>query len=488
MILLRIFLFALLVGLISGCTVLDSTPLTETQSTPPVSTTIVQAYATKTPGGNTTEIPLTATLSENLPSVTTTETPISLTGQLSVSSIPEGVTFMILEAGLSAQTPYSTVIAPDTYTLTFSSDGYRTMTQTVSIVSNEVASLQVEMTYLYEYIPLEVLADNHLTYIDWAPNGYTLIYAVENGFYSTESVDWTWWSYDSLSGNKIQITPPDSRVDIETRQQLNLCPLQGSSMTPSCSGYSLLFESQTSDIIVFTPLATGDGEAWLATINGDSAQKLDDIVLAPSYVQWSNNERWLIISIHLPALPGQHEHYLVSRDGTFIKRLAEITGHYSSNVNGLFPQFSPDGQTLAYAGSEVPGSHVQSDYKLYTLNLDSLETRLVSSRLGLFQWGADSSGLYVLDGALYPLTTEDTDTSSGDLGRQITNLYYIDLTKDTVLESQIASNIFYFPKLNRGTWLWGYSEESQAIAYVGFEQDEELGILFLSPLGEHTVP
>jgi hypothetical protein len=313
-----------------------------------------------------------------------------------------------------------------------------------------------------------------VAYLGWDATGESLVYALYTGL-AEEPGSWKWWSYHLSTGERVQLPSPGSQVDDAARQRLGLCSLTEVTVTriEACAATSSLFESPVTDRIVFSPLsaAVEGGELWLANKDGSDAQKMGDF--APTYVHWSPEESWLVVGRHIPALPGQEEDYLVAADGSYLQQLSEITGHDDFQINGLFPEFSPDGRSLAYVGSETPMSLNENDYNLYLLDLDTLESRLISERFGMFQWAADGQGLYVLDGAVFFPGENVFNT------REV-SLYYIDLSQNVSSESLIANLITYHPDNSYGTWNWAYSPDTQAIAYVGFKPNE-LGILVVTP-------
>jgi hypothetical protein len=105
----------------------------------------------------------------------------------------------------------------------------------------------------------------------------------------------------------------------------------------------------------------------------------------------------------------------------------------------------------------------------------------VSEHFGFFQWAGEGNGIYILDEAVYPIASDEEYLSTGELAKRSASLYYADLTKFPPQDYLIAGNIFYYPQNSAGTWLWTYSPTTQAIAYVGFQDNEELGILLLNP-------
>lgn len=336
------------------------------------------------------------------------------------------------------------------------------------------------LTPPYEYLKLEELSiDEELKYVAWETDGFGLVYAVlRPEVRSVEPKDWAWWRYDPETGDRESIPPPISRVTSETRQQLNLCPIEQEPLVEQldCLGHSKLLESPISDWIVFSPLNSGDGDTWIGKFDGTNLHKLETLIDTGTYAQWSPDGRWLLISVHFPGMPGQMTHYLVRADGSFEAEFSALTDHDLFLLNGLFPQFNPDGTKLAYVGSTVYESFDENDYHLYILDLDSLESHLVSDRIGLFQWSADGQGLYVLDGGLYPV-----DPYEDFSGERKVELYYVDVTSQPGEERIIAADIPYYPHNSTGTWLWSYSPFVQALAYVGHERVEEFGVLLLSP-------
>jgi Tol biopolymer transport system component len=328
----------------------------------------------------------------------------------------------------------------------------------------------------YEYVKIEQLDSTHyLTYLDWTPDGQSLIYAIQGDGISKEGKDWIWWQFNLVTREKSSLLPPKSEIIETTRQSLGLCPLANDESTDIalCPAYSILIESPVSDQIVFSPLAYRE-ETWLSNKDGSNSQKLD-IPGSPVYVDWSGDGRWLIIGIGSFGLPGQRLYFLVSSDGSVMERFDQLTGRYSLHVSGLFPKFSPDGTLLAYVGAQNPETYVESDYKLYSLDLDSFESKLISDRFGPFQWAENGSGLYVLEKGVFPVTDNPLDFDA-----RYATLYYVNLAQEKLQESELTRNILYYPKNNSSAWLWSYSPSSNAIAYVGLQPGEELGVLLLN--------
>lgn len=319
-----------------------------------------------------------------------------------------------------------------------------------------------------------------LAHVEWHSDEQAIIYAINTGINSAEVKDWLWWQYDINSHQNQPLDAPQSLLSDEIRQTLNLCPLHETDWEgPShCRYLTSLFESAAHGMVVYSPLLVeqfpySEGELWIAQMDGSNAQKLAEF--APAYVNWSSDGKWFVTGQSMAGLPGQVVHYLAARDGSFFASLQQITGIDNFYLNGLFPLFSPDGKQLLFAGSAIKESRTAADYKLYSLNLDNLESRLVSHKFGLFQWAEDSQGIYVLDGAFLPFEMSDI----GHM-RQ-THLHYVDIIKESPQAHLIADDIPYHPFSYYGSWQWAYSPEHTAIAYVGFSQDLALGILQLEP-------
>lgn len=361
-------------------------------------------------------------------------------------------------------------------------------TATSTLVADETIELSIQPVpsplIAGQYITLAQLdresAPNEYLYladIIWEPEQQAIIYAIQEGIGYTEAKEWAWWHFDLFNRENLPLEAPQSLVSSETRAALNLCPLDEQDWTgpTRCGFINRLFESNVHDLLVFSPTAEepyAEGELWIANLDGSDAQKLADFI--PFYTHWSMDGQWLATGWAFPGLPGQAIHYLVARDGSSIETLQHITGIDSFYLNGLFPQFSPTKPELLIAGSEVYESRDENDYKLYILDLNTLESRLVTDRMGLFQWADNGQGIYVLDGAFYPPSTEPVPFDMRE-----TNLYYIDLTQNPPQEYLIASGIPYYSNTGYGTWNWAYSPAFQAIAYVGYQDEIELGILFL---------
>lgn len=339
-------------------------------------------------------------------------------------------------------------------------------------VTLTIDSVQSQSALDYQFIPLDIALGREALAIVFWDDEHSLVYATASGI--TEPKDFDWWHYDLLTQQKRQLPPPSSAVSNEVRQKLNLCPLDLSDWTDSteCWVTSILFESPVSDLMLYSPVSYYAGELWLANKDGSQAMKIGDF--RPSYAQWSSDGKWLITGNHFPGAPGQETHYLIATDGTFIETLSKVTETDHFLLNGLYPEFSSDGQELAYVGSKIYESVNENDYHLYSLDLNTFESQVISERVGLFQWSNDGRGMYILDNALN-LLEESRESRS-------TSLYSIDITQEPFQETLIANEITYHPPNSLGTWYWAYMPATKALAYVGFEQKEKLGILLLDPM------
>ncbi|MBK8987128.1 MAG: hypothetical protein IPM39_13795 [Chloroflexi bacterium] len=393
--------------------------------------------------------------------------PSSLPTEVSSTSIRTPTTDASLSANLTNPTVAATTLVAQTPTSTLPSEPFITPTRTMAL------------TPPYRYLELEPLSMNiELRYVAWEINGTRLVYALTRpDVRSAEPKDWAWWRYNIETGDKESVRPVASRVTQEIRHQLNLCPTKQEPLEtqPDCSGHSILLESSTRDRIIFSPLSSNGGDTWLGNINGTDLVKLETPVDTPSHAQWSSDGRWILLSVHFPGMPGQMTHYLVRADGSYETEFSALTGHDLFRLNGLFPQFSPDGTRLAYIGSTVYESFDKNNYHLFVLALESLESQQISDHIGLFQWSANSSGLYVLDGGYYPVDPYGEPTNMQEV-----TLYHIDTASESGNETIIAAQIPYYPSNSYGAWLGGYSPSIRALAYVGYDR-QSFGILMFSP-------
>lgn len=462
----RRFLLALLVSVVlAGCAVDEM-----------VTREIAAATPTLTPAPSATSTPSPTTRPTPFSTSTVHATTVPAEGKLVALSNPSGASLAILELGINGQTPYSTTLTSGEYTLVISLIGYETWTETIEIIPDETTNIHPQLESHYSYIPLEPIGEQTLAFLNWTDD-HTLVYAVYDGI-AEEPRNWTWWHYDLLTQAKVQLSSPESRVSEETREMLNLCPFSqgGVANADNCGATSVLYESSVSDIMVFSPpiiFGQVGEELWLANTNGTNSMKIADF--QPSYARWSNDGKWLIIGTHLPAMLGQQIHYLISTDGSFVQPLSQITNHDSVQINGIYPEFSPDGRKLAYIGTAVFGSLDENDYGIYFLDLESFETTLLTEKFGLFQWEPNGNGLYILDGLgvlALPSTTNGPSEIQSD-----TSLVYLDLSTETPIEYLIARGISYH---NQNSYIyWAVSPGKRAIASTGFQAGNELGILLL---------
>jgi hypothetical protein len=435
----------------------------------------------------------TSTTIPTIPATLTPE-PTPLPASLVVLSEPTGAVVTIAEVESAANTPHSMQLPAGSYTVIVSQQGYQDWEDTVLLTAGDTLELSVQLVpdprIAGQYIALAEVGGigavdeiPHLAALTWELDQQAFVYAIQKNIGFTEPRDWAWWQFDLLARENLTLDPPQTLLDSETRAALNLCPLDEQEWVGpgKCRNFTRVFESDANDLIVFSPvpddLYSENRELWVARLDGSDAQILADF--APGYAHWSRDGQWLAVGWPFAGLPGQAVHYLVARDGSYIETLQQITGIDSFYLNGLFPQFSPTKPELLIAGSEIYESREASDYNLYILDFDTLEHRFITERIGFFQWADNGQGIYVLDGASY---LPSTQPASFDM-RQ-TNLYYIDLTQSPPHEYLIAQNIPYYPHNGYGTWNWAYSPTSQAIAYVGYRDEEELGVLFLEPIEE----
>lgn len=473
---------------LAGCT-------PSSQPTPPIPPTLTQT-ATPTPSKTTVSV----ISNENTPTLMITqeiilETPIlptpseEIKGTLTLLSNPSGANVTIEEVDFLGNTPYLISLLPGDYAVGLTLEGYQIWEQKITISSGETLTISTQLMPIPQtigtYIDLMNLGGlgnvtelDYLREVVWGSTSQSFIYGVQKGLNLSEAKDWIWSSYNLVTDELVEIPPPTSSINAQTRMALNLCPLTESEWNGSlkCSSLSTLFESTFHNFIAFSPIISdpySEGQLWIAHTDGSNAQQLADF--APSYVHWSKDESWLVTGRYFPGLAGQRTHFLVSTDGSFIGNLQQMTGVDSFYINGLFPEFSPTKNELLYAGSEKNESLDENDYKLYILDLDTFERRLVTDKFGLFQWAETGEGIYILDGASYPINPLEP---SGFNVRE-TNLYYVDLSQEPPQEYLIASKIPYYPRSDYGMWNWAYSPIFQAIMYVGFKDEPNLGILFL---------
>ncbi|MCB0033474.1 MAG: PEGA domain-containing protein [Anaerolineales bacterium] len=431
-------------------------------------------------------------LSENI-STSTSESFVNVT----ISSVPSGAEVTIVGNEATGITPFTTTLATGNHTIILKKSGYHSIEVVISLSD-------LGNTNILEYlIPYDMTIDHYikltdlggvgdasqlsfLAEVDWVSEDEVFLYALNEGSNLSEAKDWSWEKYDLTNQEIGPQTSPTSAINDETRRNLKLCPLDKGEWESSieCEELTAVFESKEHGFVVYSPLSPEDtssdeGGLWIARLDGSNARKLSDF--EPAYVNWSSDGQWFVTGERFAGLPGQAIHYLARTDGTFFKSLQNITGIDSFYVNGLFPQFSPDGQMLLYPGTKIIESLNAEDYGLFKLDLNTLEHDLITDRFGLFQWASDGRGVYVLDEAFTPF-----DVSLLRTAREA-SLYFIDIVHVNLSqEYSIASNIPYYPHTFYGSWNWAYSPTSHAIAYVGYKENNELGVLSLSLFTEEA--
>jgi hypothetical protein len=245
--------------------------------------------------------------------------------------------------------------------------------------------------------------------------------------------------------------------------------------TDGCAGAPLLWESPFSDLVIYDPVNRGE-TAWMAHKDGSNATELKDVFL-PQSASWSSDGRWVIVSSYAYRAPGMETHYLVDTDEGVVRQLDPLTGHTLTFVNFLRPQFSPDGRYLVYAATDNPDYELESEYGLFLLDMNTLESERLTDRFGPFQWDDDSGGLFVLDNATFPIAKIPGTPAPP----RKSTLYHIDISDRPFQESLLFDDIDYFPHNSPSAWHWAYSPILRAISLVGLRLENELGILFLSP-------
>jgi hypothetical protein len=257
---------------------------------------------------------------------------------------------------------------------------------------------------------------------------------------------------------------------------LDICVAQPSA-EDECGRETSLWESPYSDHVIYNPISRGEN-TWIAHKDGSNAMELDGVSSATN-AHWSSNGKWVVISSYASGAPGQELHFLVDINERTVQSLGLLTGHTLATTNYLRPQFSPDGRYLAYAATDNPDYELESEYGLFLLDMNTLETERLSDRFGPFQWDDAGQGLYVLDNAVYFEFAEDR------LAPRKAALYHIDLSSRPIQETLLFDNIDFYPFGSSSIRHWAYSPEAQAIAYVGLrpgnEAKNEFGVLLLPP-------
>jgi hypothetical protein len=321
--------------------------------------------------------------------------------------------------------------------------------------------------------------DLSLKSLAWVGQGEELLYAIaewDGRSFDVEPRNWPWYLYNVAAEQAVSWPPPGTSLFLQARQTLALTPFLGqdsSAIPPD----AMVYESPYGDQIIFTPFGASE-ETWLANKNGSNLKELDVIGIAYA-TDWSSDGKWVILSRGRATVPGAEDHYLASTDGNFIALVGTLIEIDDGRIIYVRPRFSPDSQYLVYGGSEVADSTNYSHYRLYLLDLETLESRLISNHFGQYQWTPDSKSLYVLtnEAALILQDLEEWLATSPQESERAA-LYRIDLTPTSAQETLLADGIEYFPT-RLGSWYWGYSPELHAIAATGLQFAQELGILLL---------
>lgn len=333
----------------------------------------------------------------------------------------------------------------------------------------------------YDYVPVtEFSLEHYIESVTWEAEG-RLIYAIQGTWATStpyfEPKDWSWWQFDPATRENMPLTPPGTEIVLEARQELGVCadwPPEETS-TDGCAGPPILYESPYGDRVIYNPISRGE-TTWMAHKNGSDVMRLEGVLGAPQNANWSSDGRWVIVSIYAYGTPGMEIHYLVNTNEGTVQQLDLLTGHLLTFVSYLRPQFSPDGRYLVYAATDNPDYELESEYGLYLMDMNTLQSERLSDRFGPFQWDTDSQGLVVLDNAVV-----FGSIMEGALAPRKAALFHLDISNKPFLETLLFDHIDFYPNDSPSLWHWAYSPENQAIAYVGLRPENELGILFLSP-------
>lgn len=225
--------------------------------------------------------------------------PTSAPGTINITSIPHGAEITISETEITDVTPYAINLVSGYYTVTLNLEGYQPWEENILVLEGETAEIQVQLKpnplIVGEYTPLvelggagDISESPFLAYVDWESESDTFLYALDEGVNLAEARDWIWWRYDNADHEIQSLAPPESKVDEQTRSELEICPLNPLAWNgpASCSDLSFLFENTENDLILYSPLQledfpTSEGELWIANTDGTEAQKLADF--APAY-------------------------------------------------------------------------------------------------------------------------------------------------------------------------------------------------------------
>lgn len=481
----------LLQGLVAGCQPSQeenvgnhfpiNTPtisLSESGATPEPSST---ATSTSIP------VPTDLLTTEATSTNTSLATKVS-SAEVFIISEPEGALASMTGNNQSGQTPIIWTVPPGTYTVTLSLDGYENWTAPITIKTGNHITVTATLHKQYMITLIEELT-SPLWNLQWSEDGRSLIYALSNEQWPDHvrflPVYQNWWQYDAASGDIQAVSPPQTRVTDVIRESLAVCPFA----LPELQSYpcsATLQESPSSNRIAFSSGQNISIEAntWLANIDGSDVIYLDTFPGSPEDVKWSTDGNWLLIGKYYGASVSSNIYYLVSSDGNFVQSLEEVTNINHGLVEGPAPQFSPDGQKIAFVGIEAGDRQLTWDeqnqeeaYNLYVLDLNTMEYQMVSPRFGMFQWNDDGNGLYILDGSA---------STAGNRGDHIDDLvegkvnyadfYFIDMTQATFPEQKLAEGI---PVNLPYSGAWAYSEEARAMAGSFDLNGSVFSILFL---------
>lgn len=351
-------------------------------------------------------------------------------GELHIISEPEGALASIASEGLTAQTPVDWAMSPGTYTVTLFLEGYEDWTTSVKVGFGSKTRLTATLYKQYTITPLPGGSD-----VQWSEDGQSLTYSQADEQWPAHvlilDVYRTWWRYDVATGDIQALPSLQTRVTNAVRESLGVCPFPLPETAPfpyPC--WTTLQESPSSNRIVFESAKINGENTWLANIDGLDVIYLDKIPSGPQKVKWSSDDRWLLIGVYA-GVDCSEVYYLVSIDGAFVEDLGELTNTDHWLVKGPAPEFSPDGQKVAFVGIETGGERLtagqlneEEPYSLYVLDLNTLEHHVVSPRFGMFQWSRDGNGLYILDGSGSMAGHEIDYLLDEELN--YTELYYID--------------------------------------------------------------
>ena len=351
---------------------------------------------------------------------------------------------------------------------------------TITVTNQISPTKELEQTHQFIPIDSEVALSR---YIQWTDQGKSLIFSLTDLQLPAHSTKYRtyrlWWEYDVETGSRQQLPPPQTRVSDAVRASLGLCPFDMSEATRyPCS--SILHETADSEYFVFSSdhpsSATKTG---IANVDGSNVVYVEGIPGSPGDVAWSSDNQWLLIG-HYWGTDNSNRYYLVSTDGSFVQNLEELTGVSHFRLQGVKPQFSPDGLKLAFAGIEAdcnrrpcPQLDQEDEYGIYVLELDTMDLYRVSDRFGSFMWLDDGSGLYILEGLANSVAHAVEYVLEGS---QYVDLYHVDLSEQKPTENLLAIDI---PTSIPYIGTWAYSPDSHALAGTFGNDGTTFGILLL---------